>query len=138
MEKICRVGPKNLGTNFRVEELFSAQHVCYFPVSKNLGMSTPKPDNYMQLFWTFVCESVWHRCFLICARNSDEYFIQFIPNKFLNFFIVSFFIVLLAKNVQNERNICPDLNNCHNCFFRLCSYKNNCFCVVAIKINVKV
>ena len=39
--------------------------------------------------------------------------------------------------VQNERNIYTNLNNCHNCFFMLCSYKNNCFCFVVIKINVR-
>ena len=34
MEEAYGVGPKNLGTNFRVEELFSTQNVSryYFPV----------------------------------------------------------------------------------------------------------
>ena len=35
MEELFGVGLKNLQTNFRIEELFSAQNVSrYFPVSK--------------------------------------------------------------------------------------------------------
>ena len=43
-------------------------------------MSTPKPDNFMQLFWTLVDGPVWPRC----AKNSDEYFTKFIPSKLKN------------------------------------------------------
>ena len=49
MEELCEIGLKNLRTNFQVEERFSVQNVPrYFP---SLIMSTPKPDNFMQLFW---------------------------------------------------------------------------------------
>ena len=35
MEEVCKVGPKNLRKNLRVEELFSERNVsCYFPVRK--------------------------------------------------------------------------------------------------------
>ena len=47
MEEVCEVGPKNLRTNFRVEELFSARNISrYFPVYKKSCL----PDNFMQLF----------------------------------------------------------------------------------------
>ena len=64
---------------------------------------------------------------------------KFIPTKFLNFFFVSFFIVLLYySKVQNEENICKNLDNCYNYFFILSSYENSSFCFLVIKINVKV
>ena len=89
MEEGCEVGPKNLRKNFGVEEFFSARNVFgYLPVLKKLNMSTPKPDDFMQLFWKFVGVPVWPKWFL-CSRNLYEYFTKFIPSKFLNFLYVS-------------------------------------------------
>ena len=45
---------------------------------------------------------------------------------------------LILPKVQNEGNIHKNLNNCHNCFLMLCSYENSCFCLVVIKMSVKV
>ena len=104
---------------------------------KSLVMSTAKPYNFMQLFWTFVGVPVWPKCFFICARNLDEYFTKLIPSKFLNFFLVSFSVVLLVK-VQNKGYIYKNLDNYHNHFLMFCSYEKSCFCLVVIKINVKV
>ena len=64
-------------------------------------------------------------------------FIKFIPSKFLIFFLVSFFIVLLVK-IQNKGYIYKNLNNCDSCFLMFCSYEDSCFYFVVIKINVKV
>ena len=100
MEEVCEVGPKNLWKNPQVEERFSARNVsCFFSLCrKSLVMSTPKSDNFMQLFWTFVSVLVWPKCFFIRARNLDENCTKFIPSKSLNFLLVPFFIVLLAKS----------------------------------------
>ena len=137
MEEVCGVGPKNLPTNFRVEELFSAQFFSRCSrCRKSLVMSTQKPDDFMQLFWTFVGEPAWQRCFFTCASDSDEWFIKFMKINFWFFPPVSFFIVLLAKSSKLKKY--TNLNNFHSCFFMLCSYKKNCFCLIAMKINVKV
>ena len=56
-------------------------------------MLIPKPDNFMELFWTFPDGPV---CFFIKSRILNTLTI-FIPSKFLKFSLVSFFIVLLAK-----------------------------------------
>ena len=50
MEELCDVGPTNLRKYFRVEEL---EHEMFLVISrcrKTLVMSTPKPDNFRQLF----------------------------------------------------------------------------------------
>ena len=99
MEKVCEVGPKNLRKNFGLKNL--PRQVMFLVISgcrKSVVMSTPKPDTFMQLFWTFVGVPVWPKCFFICARNLDEYFAKFIPSKFWNFFLASFFTVLLTKS----------------------------------------
>ena len=65
MEKVCEVGPKSLQNNFRVEKI--SRHKIFLVISrrrKSLVMSTPKLDNFMQLFWTFVGVLVWPKCFL--------------------------------------------------------------------------
>ena len=49
-----------------------------------------------------------------------------------------FYSIACWPKVQNERNIYTNLNNCHDCFFMLCSYKNSCFCFTAMKINVRI
>ena len=98
MEEVCEVGPKNLWKNLQVEKRFSVRNVsCFFPSVEKV-MSTPKSDNFMQLFWAFVSVLVWPKCFSICARNLDENCTKFIPSKCLNFLLVPFFIVLLAKS----------------------------------------
>ena len=89
--------------NFSHHEMFLVIARC----RKSLVMSTPKPDNFMQLFWTFGGVSMWPKCFFIWARNLDEYS-KFIPRK---------------------GNIYENLNNCHNW--------NSCVCLIVIKINVK-
>ena len=51
MEEICEVGPKNLAKNFRIKE--NSRHEMFLVISryrKSVVMSTPKPDNFMQLF----------------------------------------------------------------------------------------
>ena len=94
MEELFGVGPKNLQTNFRIEELFSAQNVSrYFPVSKKSVYVNTKTSKFCAVilnisWWTCMTQMVF-----VCARNSNEYFTKFIPHKFLNFSHVSFFIV---------------------------------------------
>ena len=86
MEEVYGVGPKNLWTHFRVEELSSARNVSrYLPLQKK--------SSYVKIETRFVGVPVWPRC----ARNSDEYFTKFIPSKLFDFPTVSSFIVLLAK-----------------------------------------
>ena len=68
-----------------------------FQCRKNLT-STPKPDNFMWLFWTFVDLPVCPRCFFIWARNLDEYLTKFILSKFLSFCPGWFITVLLSKS----------------------------------------
>ena len=88
MAEVCGVGLKNLRANFRVEELFSARNVSrYFPVYKNSSSINTEPDNFIQLF-VGVPDDL--DAFFICARNSDEYFTEFIASTFLNFSPVSF------------------------------------------------
>ena len=116
-----------------------SRHEMFLVISqyrKSLVMSTPKPDNFMGLFWTFVGVTVWPKCFFICDRSLDEYFTKFIPSILLNFFFVSFYIVLLAKSSKWRKH--KILNNCHNCFFIFCSYENSCLWLVVTKINVNV
>ena len=84
---------------------------------------------------------------LVCLYDIDLFFLH-VPgiwiNTLLNLSQVDFWIFPLFHfysivswiKVQNERNIYTNLNNWHNCFFMLCSYKISCFCFVAIKINV--
>ena len=51
MEEVCEVGPKNLRKNFRFENF--SRHEIILVISrcgKNLVMSTPKLDSFMQLF----------------------------------------------------------------------------------------
>ena len=52
LEKIYEVGPKSLQKNFlRLKKYFL--HEMFLVISrcrKSLVMSTPKPDNFMQLF----------------------------------------------------------------------------------------
>ena len=51
MEETYKVGPKNVRKNFRIEELI--RHKLFFVISrckKCLVMSTPKPNNYIELF----------------------------------------------------------------------------------------
>ena len=76
--------------NFSLHEMFLVISQC----RKRLVMSTPKPDNCMQLFWTLADVPVWPRY----AKNADEYFTKFIPSKLMKFFPVSFFTLLLAKS----------------------------------------
>ena len=60
MEEVHEVGPQNMRKSFWVEELF--HHEMFLVISrsrKSLVMSTPKPDNFMQLFLTFVwCDCI--------------------------------------------------------------------------------
>ena len=58
--------------------------------------------------------------FFMCARNSDEYFNKFIPNKFLNFFRFIFYSIVDQNFKMKDYT---NLDNCHNCFFMPCSYK---------------
>ena len=118
--------------NFSQQIMFLVMSRC----RKCLVMSTLKPDDFMELFWTFFGVTVWPKYFFIRAKNLDAYFTKFIPSKFLNFFLPSFVIVLLAKSSKWRK--CKNLNNCYNCFFMFCSYKNSCFCLVVTKINVNV
>ena len=46
--------------NFSRHELFLVISRC----RKVLVMSTPKADNFMQLFWAFVGATLWPKCFL--------------------------------------------------------------------------
>ena len=139
MAEVCGVGLKNLRANFRVEELFSARNVSrYFPVWKNSGYINTEPDNFMD----DLDYPVWPRCFFICARNSDEDFTKFIVNfPLFHFYNIAnwnsdeYFTKFHA--IFPNWNIYINLNNCRNCFFMLCSYKNSCLCFVAININVR-
>ena len=66
MEEACEVGPKKLPKNFRGWKTL-LRHEMFLVISrfrKVLVMSTPKPDNFMKLFWTFAGVPVWPRCFL--------------------------------------------------------------------------
>ena len=99
MEEVCRVNLKNLRTNFRVEEV--SQHEMFlviFRCRKTLVMSAPKQIilcNYFERL--FVC-------------LSDEYFTKFIPSKSLNFFPVPLFIVLLAGQKFEMKEIFVAIN----------------------------
>ena len=44
--------------------------------------------------------------FFACARNSDEYFIKSIPNKFLIFPCFIFYCTLLAKSSKRNKYLC--------------------------------
>ena len=99
MEEVCDVGPTNLRKYFRVEEL---EHEMFLVISrcrKTLVMSTPKPDNFRRLFWTFAVAPVWLKFFL-CVRNLDEYFTKFIPSKFLNFLPCLTFYCIAGQKVK--------------------------------------
>ena len=65
MEKVCEVGSKNLLNNYpRLTTFLGANCFSLF-----LVMSTTKPDNFMELFWTFVGVLVWPRCsFYVCQE----------------------------------------------------------------------
>ena len=106
MEEVCEVGPKNLRKNFQLKNF--SWHEMFLVISrcrKSLVMSTPKPDNFIQLFWPFIALPVLPKCFFMWARNLDEYLTKFILSKFLNFSFVSFFIVLLAKSLKWSQNL---------------------------------
>ena len=112
--------------NFSRREMFLVISRC----RKTLVISTPNQIilcNYFEHLLVYLYDL---DVFFICARNSDD-FTKFIASRF------HFYSIASWPKVQNERNIYTNLNNCHNCFFMLCSYKNSCFCFVAIKINVR-
>ena len=51
MEEVYEVGPKNLRKNFQLKNF--SWHEMFLVISrcrKSLVMSTPKPDNFIQLF----------------------------------------------------------------------------------------
>ena len=136
MEEVCEVGFKNLKwifglKNFSRQELLLVISRC----RKSLLMSTPKPDNFMQLFWTFVDVLVWSKFFLYRPRIYMNTLLKLFQVNSWIFFVVSFFYWC---KVQNKENIYKNLNNCQNYFFMLCSHGNSCFCLIVLKINVKV
>ena len=45
MEKVGKVGPKNMGKNIRVEELLWEMFLVISRCRKSLVMSAPKPEN---------------------------------------------------------------------------------------------
>ena len=102
-----------------------------FSSRRSLVMSTPKPGNLIQSFLTFAGVPVWPKCLLYVPGIS----INPLLNLFrVNSWIFSFFHLLQYcwGKVKNEGNIYENLNNCHNCFFMLCSYENNSFSLVVI------
>ena len=117
MEEICEVGPKNLRKNFGLINL--SRHEMFLVISccrKCLVISTPKPDNFLQLLWT---KCLWAKCFYyMCQEFRWNLYGQKFKTK--------------------EIFIKIEISACHNCFSVLCSYKNSCFCLVVIKVNVKV
>ena len=73
---------------------------------------------------------IWMNTLLIQNSNTLQIDFWIFP-------LFHFYNIASLPKVQNKRNIYTNLNNYHNCFFMFCSYKNTCFCVVAIKINVR-
>ena len=63
MKEICEADPKNLRKNFRVKNLLCTKCFSLFPGVEKV-QSTMKPDNFMQLFWTFTGVPVCPKCFL--------------------------------------------------------------------------
>ena len=88
----------------------------------------PKSYNFMQLFWAFVDVPVRPKHVPGVYMNTSLNLFR--VNSGI-FFLVSFFIVLLAKRSKWRK-----------CFAKLCSYENSCFrlifCLVVINLNVKV
>ena len=50
MEKVGKVGPKNMGKNIRVEELLWEMFLVISRCRKSLVMSAPKPENLWNYF----------------------------------------------------------------------------------------
>ena len=112
--------------NFSQREMFLVNSWC----RKTLVISTPNQ--------TILCN--YFKYLLVYLYDLD--FFLYVPGSRLQvdfwiFPLFHFYSIAILPKVQNERNIYTNLNNCHNCFFMLCSYKNSCFCFVAIKLNVK-
>ena len=137
MEEVCEINSANEFSGWRtfLKGLFGLKDfskcLLLYPVEKSLDMSMPKLDNFMQLFWTFVCVPVW--------PSRLSYVTGIRISTLLNLFLVKFLLFSLFyffwPRAQNERNAYTNLNNCHNCFSCFAAIKIHVS--VAIKINFK-
>ena len=128
MDKVCEVGPKTSEIIFKELKNFS-RHEMFLVISrcrKSFTDVNTKTRYFMQLFWTFVCVPAWPRFFLYVSGIWVNTFLNLFR---LNFIILPiwFFTTCWSKVQNKSRKYLQNLNNCHNCFFMLCSNKNSCF-----------
>ena len=66
MEEVCEVGPNKLRKNYwSLRTFLRTISFLLFPGVEKVVISTPKPDNFMKLFWTFISVPVRVRCFFV-------------------------------------------------------------------------
>ena len=128
MKEVCKFGPKNLRKNFRLKNFYRHEMFLVNSRCRKSLVMPPKSYNFMQLFWAFVDVPVRPKHVPGVYMNTSLNLFR--VNSGI-FFLVSFFIVLLAKRSKWRK-----------CFAKLCSYENSCFrlifCLVVINLNIKV
>ena len=97
MEEVCEINSANEFSGWRtfLKGLFGLKDfskcLLLYPVEKSLDMSMPKLDNFMQLFWIFVCVPVWPSRFSYVTGIRISTSLNLFLVKFLLFSLFYFF-----------------------------------------------
>ena len=98
MEEVYEVGPNKLRKNYwSLRTFLGTINLLLFPGVEKVVISTPKPDNFIKLFWTFVSVPVRARCFL--------YVPGILMNTLLDYFeqIFEFFPYLIFYSIAGQK-----------------------------------